>query len=200
MGVFFVSLDYWMLFVGLCNAGRMPRLRRSFHNLFVVDKQPWTSRPNEITKTGGKARIIFPTTSSNYEQDCPMRPLSRLSLPEWVATHPREGIRQGRWRDSLPGVQRLAVVPDVARHTIRRALLIVEEEGLLSGRGPGRGRSISAVGGAEAFRQPLRVAILRHDPRLPDCLPNIHDSAPDHAPTGSGGAYRILLQGIPGRA
>lgn len=100
-----------------------------------------------------------------------MRPIPRPSLPEQVAAHLREGIRQGRWRDLLPGVQQLAAELDVARHTVRRALLILENEGTLAGRGLGRSRGITGTGtgAVKDLRRPLRVAILRHDSRLLDC-------------------------------
>lgn len=97
-----------------------------------------------------------------------MRPIPRQSFPERVAAHLRESIRQGRWSEQFPGVQQLAAELDVARHTVRRALQILENEGVLAGRGLGRSRSITAVGAATAFLRPLRVAILRHDARMTD--------------------------------
>lgn len=66
----------------------------------------------------------------------------------------------------MPGVPRLAAELDVAPRTVRHALGLLEAEGLLSGRGLGRSRSITAAVGA--VRRPLRVAILRHDERLTD--------------------------------
>jgi DNA-binding LacI/PurR family transcriptional regulator len=99
-----------------------------------------------------------------------MRPIKRISLPEQIATHLREGVRQGRWIDQLPGAKQLAAELDVARHTVRRALQLLEKEGVLGGRGLGRSRSITAAGAATAFQHPLRVAILRHDARLIDNL------------------------------
>lgn len=98
-----------------------------------------------------------------------MRPIPRTSLPERVAGHLREGIRLGRWSDPFPGVQQLAAELDVARHTVRRALQILEDEGVLAGRGLGRSRSITTASAATALQRPLRVAILRHDAQLEDC-------------------------------
>jgi DNA-binding LacI/PurR family transcriptional regulator len=98
-----------------------------------------------------------------------MRPIPRLFLPERVAGHLREGIRQGRWSGSLPGVHQLAAELDVARHTVRRALRLLEDEGILAARGLGRSRSIAAADAVGAFQRPLRVGILRHDARLADC-------------------------------
>ena len=62
----------------------------------------------------------------------------------------------------------MAAELDVARHTVRRALQLSEDEGVLAGRGLGRSRSITAAGAITAFQRPLRVAILRHDARLID--------------------------------
>jgi DNA-binding LacI/PurR family transcriptional regulator len=97
-----------------------------------------------------------------------MRPLQRISLPERVAAHLREGIRQGRWGGPFPGEQQLASELDVSRHTVRRALQILEKEGVLGGQGHGRSRGITAAGAAAASQRPLRVNILRHDARLTD--------------------------------
>ena len=97
-----------------------------------------------------------------------MPPMSRTSLPEQAAEHLRESIQQGRWSDRLPGVSLLAAELDVARHTIRRALQLLEAEGLVGGRGLGRSRCIAAAGGSAALRRSLRVAILRHDKDLGD--------------------------------
>jgi DNA-binding LacI/PurR family transcriptional regulator len=99
-----------------------------------------------------------------------MRPIQRLSLPEQVAARLREDIRQGRWGDQFPGEKQLAAELDVARHTVRSALFLLENEGVLGGRGHGRSRSITAAGAATVFQRPLRVAILRHDARLIDNL------------------------------
>ena len=92
-----------------------------------------------------------------------MNSVPRLSMPERVAAHLREGIHQGRWRERLPGVARLAVELDVSRHTARRALQLLETEGLLSGRGLCRSRTIAAQTLSE---HPLRVGILAHSSLL----------------------------------
>lgn len=97
-----------------------------------------------------------------------MRPISKKSLPEQVATHLRDGIKQGRWCDPFPGVPQLAGELDVSRHTIRRALQILEKEGILSSRGLCRSRGITAAGAAAVAQRPLRISILRHDEKLMD--------------------------------
>jgi DNA-binding LacI/PurR family transcriptional regulator len=97
-----------------------------------------------------------------------MRPIPRQSLPQQVAAHLREGIERGRWSDPLPGVPQLAGELNVGRHTVRHALRILEDEGLLGGRGHGRSRRIITAQAAAASQRPLRVNILRHDARLTD--------------------------------
>jgi LacI family transcriptional regulator len=97
-----------------------------------------------------------------------MDPVHRLSLPEQVAAFLREGIRQARWGDQFPGEIQLATELDVSRNTARRALRVLEKEGLVIRRGPGRSRSITPAGTAMASRRPLRVAILRNDSLLED--------------------------------
>ena len=94
-----------------------------------------------------------------------MHQIPRFSLPERVAEYLREGIRQVRWSDRLPGVPRLAAELDVAQRTVRRAMQLLESEGLLSGRGLGRSRGITPAGAAGALARSLRVGILRHDAR-----------------------------------
>lgn len=96
-----------------------------------------------------------------------MNPLPRPSVPELTAAHLREGLRMGRWTGTLPGVARLAKDLDVAPTTIRVALLQLEAEGLLIGRGLGRSRTITANVG-DALRHPLRVAVFRYDASLND--------------------------------
>jgi DNA-binding transcriptional regulator YhcF (GntR family) len=89
-------------------------------------------------------------------------------MPERVAAHLREGIQQGQWGDQFPGEQQLARDLDVSRYTVRKALRILEKEGVLGGHGHGRNRSITAAGAAVAAQRPLRVNILRHDESLTD--------------------------------
>ena len=126
--------------------------------------------PNTINspRKERKGKENFLDNSFYQNTSAGMRPLQRVSLPERVAAHLREGIRQGRWSDQFPGEQQLTSELDVSRHTVRRALQILEKEGVLGGRGHGRCRGITAAGAAAAFQRPLRVNILRHDARLTD--------------------------------
>jgi DNA-binding LacI/PurR family transcriptional regulator len=97
-----------------------------------------------------------------------MRSLSRQSLPLQVADHLREGIQRGRWSSSIPGVPQLAADLDVGRNTVRRALKILEHEGLLGDRGHGLSRTITEAAVTAAAQRRLRINILRHDPQLTD--------------------------------
>ena len=96
-----------------------------------------------------------------------MHPIRLLSVTEQTAAHLRQGLKEGRWSGRLPGVVRLATEWNVSTGVVRAALRQLEAEGLLSGRGLGRSRSIAASV-ARAAAAPLRVTILRHDARLAD--------------------------------
>jgi DNA-binding LacI/PurR family transcriptional regulator len=64
------------------------------------------------------------------------------TVTEQVAQALRDGVREGRWQDTMPGRNRLAVELGVNHKTVKSALAILEREGLLEARGPGRGRGI----------------------------------------------------------
>ena len=98
-----------------------------------------------------------------------MQPVQQTPKHELVATHLREGMREGRWSGNLPGVLRLAAELDVSPFTVRRALRLLQTEGLLANGGLGRSRSISPTGNSGVLRRPLRVTILGHDANLADC-------------------------------
>jgi DNA-binding LacI/PurR family transcriptional regulator len=97
-----------------------------------------------------------------------MQPVRQTPKHELVVACLRKGLRGGRWHGNLPGVRRLAAELDVSPHTVRRALRQLEAEGVLSGCGLGRSRSVAAAGRAVASPRRLRVAILRHDAHLAD--------------------------------
>lgn len=96
-----------------------------------------------------------------------MQPVRLLSVAEQTAAHLRQGLLDGRWNERLPGVVRLAAGCDVSTGVMRAALRQLEAEGLISGRGLGRSRSIFATSEAETPRL-LRVRVLRHDAELAD--------------------------------
>jgi DNA-binding LacI/PurR family transcriptional regulator len=97
-----------------------------------------------------------------------VRPIHRLSLPEQVAACLREDIQRGRWGDHFPGEVQLATELVVSRNTARRALQVLEKEGLVVRRGLGLSRRITPAGTAMASQRPLRIAILRNDSLLED--------------------------------
>ncbi len=64
------------------------------------------------------------------------------SLAEQVTGHLREGIKTGRWKDLMPGRNRLAKDLGISPTTITRALNSLEQEGLLVPQGAGQRRRI----------------------------------------------------------
>ncbi len=80
------------------------------------------------------------------------------SITEQVARVLREGLRQGRWRGTVPGRIRLAAELGVNHKTVQAALRLLEQEGLLAPQGNGRVRRIVDPGSPEPAR--LRVMIL----------------------------------------
>lgn len=84
------------------------------------------------------------------------------TVAEQVAQLLRDGLRQGRWRGSIPGRIRLAAELGVNHKTVKAALQILEDEGILVSRGAGRERKI--VGAGEIAPSSLRVAILLYEP------------------------------------
>lgn len=67
-----------------------------------------------------------------------------LSASAQVARHLREGIRSGVLRGTLPGENRLVAELGVGRDTVKAALQMLEDEGLLRSLGQGRRREIVA--------------------------------------------------------
>ena len=90
------------------------------------------------------------------------RPKSLLEqVVEWL----REGARTGRWSAGLPGLGTLAREHGVAEGTMRRAVRLLEKEGVFSYAGAGRRRQVvmgQANGKTKPARQ-LRVAVLLRD-------------------------------------
>ena len=97
-----------------------------------------------------------------------MQAVRQTPKHELVAACLCDGMRAGRWRGSLPGVEPLAADLDVSQHTVRRALRQLEAQGILTGGASGRCRGILVAGVADVMPPPLRVGILRHEPRLTD--------------------------------
>ena len=91
-----------------------------------------------------------------------MHPIRRLSVAEQTAGHLRQALQAGRWADGLPGVLRLAAELQVSKKAVRTALLMLEKEGVLRGRGRSRGR-MPAGAGTDPRSKALRVGIFLYE-------------------------------------
>lgn len=91
-----------------------------------------------------------------------MSMLRRLSVVEQISGHLRDELGRGRWSGIMPGAIHLAAELAASSKTTEAALRLLETEGLLCGRGPGRSRSIVASP-ATAPRSALRIAILLYE-------------------------------------
>ena len=94
-----------------------------------------------------------------------MKPLSRVTVVEQAAFKIRDGIAAGHWRDELPGVRQLAEEFKVSRDTMRAALLLLEEQGVV-GEGGTRGarRILATSGEGGSSRRVLRIAVMASSP------------------------------------
>ncbi|QTN33876.1 LacI family DNA-binding transcriptional regulator [Akkermansiaceae bacterium] len=81
-----------------------------------------------------------------------------LSPAEQVADHLRDGLVQGRWRETMPGAPLLARELGIDPKTADAALRLLEGRGLLVPQGAGKRRRIELPPSGESVR-PLRVAI-----------------------------------------
>jgi len=86
---------------------------------------------------------------------------SFTTVTEQVAQALRDGIREGRWKNTMPGRNRLAAELGVNHKTVKSALAILEGEGLLEARGPGRERAILRE--ADSLAVPRRIMILAYE-------------------------------------
>ncbi len=92
-----------------------------------------------------------------------MQPIRRLNLSEQAAQHLREGFQAGRWSGKLPGIWLLAKELGVSRDTVRDALRLLEEEGLVTNCGAGKSRAVNKDGSVPV-RRLLRLGILLPSP------------------------------------
>lgn len=88
-----------------------------------------------------------------------MAQLKTTNIPEQAAAHLREGIATGRWVGEMPGRDQLAADLGVSQRSIRKALTMLESEGLLLSQGKGRNNKIQESGKRSDIR-PMRVAVL----------------------------------------
>lgn len=93
-----------------------------------------------------------------------MRTLKILSPAEQVAARLRADLAAGLWEGRMPGVLRLEKELGVNRKAVEAGLAVLEREGLLERRGPGRCRRIVAARKHVENRSSLRVAILANEP------------------------------------
>ncbi|MBL9183244.1 MAG: substrate-binding domain-containing protein [Verrucomicrobiaceae bacterium] len=89
-----------------------------------------------------------------------MKPLRRQTLTEQAASHLREGFQKGRWAGQLPGVGPLADELGVSKDTIRAALSLLEEQGLIKSSGWGKRREIITRRPRSRRSGSLRIGIL----------------------------------------
>jgi len=98
--------------------------------------------------------------SSNFPKA--MKPLHRRSVIEQSAEHVREALRRGTWSGRLPGVVRLAADAGVSKVTMRAAMRLLEDEGMVElGE---NGYSRYAVARPTSSRRALRIGILLAEP------------------------------------
>jgi len=91
-----------------------------------------------------------------------MKPITILSAVEQVAVHLREEMLRGGLSGKMPGVNPLVAELGVGHKTVKAALRMLEDEGLLLNQGRGAQRRI--VLPEELAKPPaLRVAILCHE-------------------------------------
>ncbi len=85
-----------------------------------------------------------------------------LSPSGQVAAHLRGELARGIWRETMPGVPRLAAALGIDRKTVEAALRLLEREGLLMPQGAGRSRRIEMSQDVSAART-LRLKILLYE-------------------------------------
>lgn len=90
-----------------------------------------------------------------------MKHLQILTAPEQTAKYLREELEAGRWRQVMPGEDRLITELGIGRHTVKAALKQLEKEGLLVSQGPGRQRKVTVH--KKSKRRYLRIKILLYE-------------------------------------
>ena len=84
-----------------------------------------------------------------------------FSITEQVASRIRDQIVRGRWKSVMPGRESLAVEFGVSGKTVDLAMGILEKEGILVNRGPGKRRGVTPnLGGGQPQ---LRLSILPYE-------------------------------------
>jgi DNA-binding LacI/PurR family transcriptional regulator len=84
----------------------------------------------------------------------------------------RDGMLSGRWKDTLPGRQRLAQELGVSHQTVEEAIRRLSKDGILASQGPGKRRKI-VLTNASVVPRVFRVNFLSYEsmnPGLPQVL------------------------------
>lgn len=84
------------------------------------------------------------------------------SLAEQVAEVLKEGMLSGRWRETLPGRNRLAAELGVSHKTVETAMRRLAVQGMLVSQGSGQRRRIVLPEG-KVIRREMRVRVLTYD-------------------------------------
>lgn len=92
---------------------------------------------------------------------CVKNALRVRSASEQVADHLREELSRGTWSGTMPGETQLLANLGVGRDTIKAALTLLEQEGLLVNQGPSRRRRIVLPESLKASS--LKIGILVYD-------------------------------------
>ena len=87
--------------------------------------------------------------------------LNPSTITEQVAAHLREELSRGRWTGLMPGRDRLVAELGVNGRMIEKALVLLEQEGLLQSQGAGRRRRITA---AQKHAPAMRVTLILYEP------------------------------------
>ncbi len=88
--------------------------------------------------------------------------MKTFSVAEQVASQLRKELMQERWKEAIPGRDRLARELGVHGSTVERALQQLEREGLLKSGGIGKRRRV-VIEKTEPRTGALRIAIMLHD-------------------------------------
>ncbi|MFT5904715.1 MAG: DNA-binding GntR family transcriptional regulator [Cryomorphaceae bacterium] len=83
------------------------------------------------------------------------------TLTEQVAAYLRQELQNRRWSGEMPGQKKLATLLGVSGKTVELALILLENDGILVGRGIGQRRQIALPENLDQAQ--LRVGILTYE-------------------------------------
>jgi DNA-binding LacI/PurR family transcriptional regulator len=102
-----------------------------------------------------------------------MKNRSFSTVTEQVVTLLRDGIRSGRWRDTLPGRDQLARELGVSHTTMEAAMQCLSKEGMLESQGAGKRRRI-VMSVSDVIPRDFRINFLSYESFSPG-LPQVMD-------------------------